>query len=136
MQIKFKNGSTLDCNIVLGERRYIRGSNRDALTFVFDEGAYENDVLYKSFTDEENTAEITIIDEEKECLHKGYSLFVSLEVTDDVTEKESHDAPEVLKRVVKVTMGQKTYTEEQADAQRAEINALNEVMADVIGGVY
>ena len=33
-------------------------------------------------------------------------------------------------------MAQKTYTEELADTQQTEIDALNEVVADIIGGVY
>ena len=74
----------------------------------------------EDFSDGKGTSEITIsdTDDEREYTHLGYSLFHSLVVENEVIQKETND------------------TEELSDVQKSEIDTLNEVVADIIGGIY
>ncbi len=149
MKINLNNKTELDCLSVSGRRQFVRGSNRDTLTFVFAFDSYSADELCRLFSESENTRLITITDDSIDLskyrpeenitnsyLHSGYSLFAGLSIEDEVTAEEAYTSPETKIRVIKVTMGQKTYTEEQSDIQTENINALTEVVADMIGGAY
>ncbi len=138
MLIRLKDGKELTVLNVYGQRLSVRGVYRDSLTFVFDPEIYGSDKLMKDFGDCTGTSQITISDpyDEKEYIYLGYSLFHSLVVENEVTQKETNDKPEITRKLIKVTMAQKTYSEALSDAQKSEIDALNEVVADIIGGVY
>lgn len=149
MIIKLNNNRELKAISIIGKRRFCKGADRDTLTFGFDVSEYGADELLELFSDADNTKIITITDESIDLsryrpeenvtntyVHMGYTLFAGLRIQDEISEEETNLAPESTNRVISVTMGQKTYTEEQADIQTENVNALTEVVADMIGGAY
>ena len=139
MQIKFADGTILENRTAIGERLNVRNFYRDTITFVFDPKEKTTDELLEIFTDLEKTKLMILSNpdnEGEEYTYTGYSLFHRLIIEDEVTAQETDKEPEKRESFIKVTMAQKTYTEELADTQQGEIDALNEVVADIIGGVY
>ena len=139
MQIKFADGTTIENKTAIGERLNVRNFCRDTITFIFDPEKHTTDELLGLFTDLAKTRLMVLSNpdnEGEEYTYTGYSLFHKLTVEETVTQQETDAEPEKREKVIKVTMAQKTYTEELADTQQAEIDVLNEVVADIIGGVY
>ncbi len=139
MQIKFADGTIFESRTPVGERQYVRNVYRDTITFVFDPKEKTTDELLNVFTDREKTKLMILSNPDKEgeeYTYTGYSLFHRLIIEDEVTVRETDKEPEKSESLIKVTMAQKTYIEELADVQQGEIDALNEVVADIIGGVY
>ena len=139
MQIKFADGTTIENKSAIGERLNVRNVYRDTITFIFDPEGHSTEELIGLFTDTDKTKLMLLSNPKntgEEYTYTGYSLFHKLTVEEEVTQQETDAEPEKRERVIKVMMAQKTYTEELADTQQTEIDALNEVVADIIGGVY
>lgn len=95
--------------MVTGERRYIKGATRDALTFVFkDTDMAEIDSLFT----EDNCKEIVVCgDDGSEYLHKGYVLREALSKRKVELTQENGENEAVYEDRVFVTMAEMTYAE-------------------------
>lgn len=136
MKITLSNDKEFKCKSVTETRRFTGGADRNALILVFNTADYKSDELYSEFGKKENTGKIIVSEEVEvpsedreepktttvEHTYTGYSLLDTLKINGDGETK--------------IYMAQKTYTEEQIDIQGESIDSINEVMADIIGGVY
>lgn len=143
--IRLKNGVMLNCLSVLGERQFVRGLERDCLTFNFKMDDYNLDGLKELFNTAENTSEIVIysnvVNQNSEensvdtgCLYVDYSLFLELEVKDEVIQKEDNVNAEEKIFMVSVAMGQLSYTEKLEKERNTQLDNLSEVVSDILGG--
>jgi hypothetical protein len=144
-QIILKDNTTLDCISILGRRQFISGSDRDSIIFNFDSNVYKLDDIYSLFNNSDNTSEIIIrqtetSDEEDkeptvtEFYHYDYSIFTDLKIYDETVTEETNTEATITNRLISVTMGQKTYTEKALDEKNEQIDAMCEVMSDILGG--
>lgn len=119
MKIIFKNGAELFPILISGGPRFIQGSNRDSLEFIFSEMSL--DLLKAHFT-VENCEEIKIIDNEGgEFIHSGYIILSELsEKINEIQNEVFGEAPIYEKRV-HVIMGQRTYQEKEILFLKQEI---------------
>ena len=112
MKIILTNNKELNPILVTGGLRYVQGSNRDTLNFIFP-ATYEISELDAAFTPE-NCESITIVsDDGTENIHKAYTI--RLEIIKQAVEvtpaTESVDA--VYEDRITVSMSQRTYVESQ-----------------------
>lgn len=92
-----------------GATQYIQGSNRDALTFIF-EASVGMEALDAAFT-AEKCETITIRDGGEAYTHTGYTVRGGLAKAPVLVTPETAEAPAVYEDRVTVTMGQRTYVE-------------------------
>lgn len=119
MKIIFKNDMELTPILISGGPRFIQGSNRDSLEFIFPEMSLD---LLKTYFTESNCEEIRIVDDEGgEYIHSGYIILS--ELSEKITEIQNEifgEAPSYEKRV-HVIMGQRTYQEKEILSLKQEI---------------
>lgn len=128
MKIILANGTELNPIIVTGGGRFINGSNRDTLNFIFPQDA-SLDELDTIFTDTncetiklyETTADGT----ELEHIHSGYTIRAELSRTPMVVQEATEDTEEVIENRVTVSMALRTYAEAQL-AKLTQQSALHE----------
>lgn len=137
MKIILSNGTELTPIMVTGEHQYIQGSNRDVLTFVFD-NTLSMDELDSIFT-ETNCESITIIgDDESESVFNGYIIRTELIKKFEILEESTSDTDEVSVERIMISMAQRTYAEtklaqvvqESTDTQLA----IAELAEMIVGG--
>lgn len=141
-QIILKNDLSFNCISAISQRQFISGINRDSITFNFDGNEYSLDEIYDAFNNNANTSDIIIREmilennEEKinDYHHLDYSILNNLSIKNEIISKETNDNPEVTKKIISITMGQKTYTEKNMDAKNDQIDTICEVIADMLGG--
>lgn len=110
MKIILSNKTDLTPIMVTGEHQYIHGSNRDVLTFVFD-NTYSLNELDSIFT-EINCETITIIgDDLSESIFNGYVIRTELIKKFEVVEESTSDTEEQTVERIMVSMAQRTYSE-------------------------
>lgn len=117
MTIKLTN-TTLTATGVRGERIYYQGADRDCLTFIFDT-SNTLDELDAAFT-AEACEDITIVDDEHEYLHHGYTIRKSIEKTDEG---------------ILVRMAQRTHMEDELAALSQQLNDTMLAMCDIYEGL-
>lgn len=118
MKVILTDGTELKPVIVTGEKRYIQGVNRDALTFVFTEASLdEMDSIFTA----ENCEHINIVgDDESEAIYNGYVIRV--EITKKAVEKEDGNR----ENRVFVSMAQRSEAETKAIEMQAFYDAVME----------
>lgn len=121
MKIILNNTELTPINVI-GGRKNVQGANRDTLTFVFpgDMDMAELDGIFTAA----NCESITVEDETRSYIHKGYTVRGELSKTTVCVSNETEDAPAVYEDRINVVMGQRTYTEKQIEATQAQIAAL------------
>ena len=119
MKIIFKDNTELFPILISGGARFIQGSNRDSLEFVFPEISL--DLLKTHFT-KNNCEEIKIIDDEGgEFIHSGYVILNELsEKVNEIQSEIFGEAP-TYERRAHVVMGQRTYQEKEILLLKQEI---------------
>ena len=122
MTIRLTNGTELTPISVLGARRTVHGTSRDALSFVFpaDTSMDEVDNVFTAT----NCETITLIEEGSEYIYSGYTIRAELKrVPEEVTAETSTEAA-VYENRVTVVMAQRTYSETQMMEMRALLDSL------------
>ena len=111
MQIILANGIELNPIMVSGSSRFVQGSNRDTLEFVFpvDTSLDELDGIFTS----QNCESIKIVDGTGEYIHTGYSIRAELKRCPMVVVPATESVEEVVENRVTVSMSQRTYAESQ-----------------------
>ena len=110
MKIILSNKQELAPIMVTGEHQYIHGSNRDVLTFVFN-NSLSMDELDKIFS-ETNCESITIIgDDLSEAIFNGYVIRTELIKKFEISEESTSDTDEQTVERIMISMAQRTYSE-------------------------
>ena len=124
MKIVLTNGTELSPAVVIGEKKYVQGVNRDALTFVFAEASLdEMDSIFTA----ENCESINIVgDDESEAIYNGYVIRVELVKKQVETQPATSNSEAVTENRVFVTMAQRTQAEEQLVEMQAFYDAVME----------
>lgn len=132
MKIILTDGTELHPILVTGGSKYILGSSRDTLTFIFpeDPSLEEIDTLFTS----ENCKSIKMYQDNNEYIHKGYVVRTELKrspviviheetfVNEEGYEKTKTE--EIIENRVFVSMSVQTPTEKQIDNVQDVMNAL------------
>lgn len=136
MIIKFTNGVELNPISVIGEKRYIQGTSRDTLTFVFPVET-SLDMIDALFTPA-NCAKIIIVEDENntEYIHSGYSIRAELKREPIEIEPATDTTEAVYENRVTVSMSQLTYSEQQLAHLTEQSNMLEECIVEMAGIVY
>ena len=123
MKIILSNNTELTPILVTGASRFVQGSSRDTLTFVFPES--EDITALDAVFTAENCESITIIgDDESEAIHKGYTIRAELAKTPMEVEPATAETEAVYENRITVAMSQRTYMETQLAEQQAILNTL------------
>lgn len=111
MIIKLTNGTELHPVLATGGQRFVQGTSRDTLSFVFpvDASMDELDALFTA----ENCEAITIVDGENEYIHHGYTIRTELKREPVVVTPATEASEAVTENRVTVSMSQRTYVESQ-----------------------
>lgn len=122
MKIILANGTELDPIMVTGGGRFVNGSQRDTLNFIFP-AETSLDELDALFTDA-NCESIKLVEGDKEYIHSGYTIRVELSRAPMVTQPATEDTDEVVENRVTVSMAIRTYMEKQLAEQAKTLNYL------------
>ena len=122
MKIILANGAELSPISVMGAKRTVQGANRDVLSFYFPTTA-SLDELNSIFT-ASNCETITIVDGEKQYVHKAYTIRTELKREPVELVKATPTKAAVYEDRVVVSMAQRTYAESQITEMQAAMNAL------------
>ena len=140
MNVEFKNGKTLEALGFMEMYQRVMGADRNSLVITFDSNATSADEVLKLSEDVANTEQLTFTDGENKVIYKDFSLLHKIEINSE--EINTDDGVKSI-FTIKATLLEKTYAEKQLDLiakQITELNTgmdtLNEVTADIIGGVY
>ena len=122
MIIKLTNGTELNPILATGGQRYVQGTNRDTLSFVFpaDASMDELDTLFTA----ENCESITIMDGENKYIHNGYTIRAELKREPVVVTPATEISESVTENRVTISMSQRTYMESQLAATQAAVEML------------
>ncbi len=141
MTIEFKNGETLEALGFMEMYQRVMGADRNSLVITFDSDATSADEVLKLSEEGANTEQLTITDGEKKVIYKDFSILHKIEINSEEINVDETTVKTIYQ--MKVVLLEKTYAEKQLDLiakQIIELNTgmdtLNEVTADIIGGVY
>lgn len=132
MKIILANGTELNPIMVTGGGRFVNGSKRDTLNFIFPQDA-SLDELDALFTDTNCESiklyETTEDGTENEFIHTGYTIRAELSRTPMVVQEATDLTEAVIENRVTVSMAQRTYTE----AKLAEAIKATEAVNTLLG---
>ena len=120
MKITLKDGTNLNCLAVASSVDYVRGVNRNCIALSFDVNELSSDTLRELFKDNTKTESIIIsYDNTNTYEYANYTIFNCMTVTENVAT---------------VNMCQLSCFEKQEQERIEQLNALSEVVADMLGG--
>ena len=122
MIIKLSNGVELNPITAVGGKNFVQGEDRDTLSFIFPEGTSLDEI--DSIFTASNCESITIVDGEKEYIHKGYTVRAELKRSPEVVTPATDTEAEVIENRVTVSMSQRTYAENQLAAMQMAVEML------------
>lgn len=122
MKIILSNNMELNPIIVMGEKRYIFGTNRDTLSFVFPASMALDEV--DALFNEVNCEKIVVADDNGEYRHNGYTVRAELKRTPVEVAPATEDSDAVYENRVIVSMAQRTYQENQINEMQRALAAL------------
>jgi hypothetical protein len=122
MSILLTNGRELFPLGVLGIKKVVRGTSRDALSFVFSHNV-SMDELATLFT-EENCETIIIAENEDRYEHTGYTVRAEIKREPQLIQEATASSEAIYTDRIFVTMAQRTYEESQIKAMQAKIEEL------------
>lgn len=137
MQIILANGKELNPIMVSGSSRYVQGSNRDTLEFVFpvETSLDELDAIFTP----ENCETIKIVEGENEFIHNAYTIRAELKRCPMVVAEAIEETEEVVENRVTVSMSQRTYAESKLARLASESTdtqlAVAELAEIIMGGM-
>lgn len=112
MEVILSNGTSLTPIVVTGESRYVQGSNRDCLSFIFSASSGLS-ALDSAFT-ESACESIKIIEDGGDIyIHKGYTIRAGLKKESVETNRGTSEEASTYEDRITVTMAQRTYAESQ-----------------------
>lgn len=115
MNIKFANNTAVEyLNALETEERY-NGASRRTLTFECAADAISIDELNTLLSDEANTAEITLTNEEMKIAHiyNDYKLKLKCGIESKLVQAETPDSPAVYEDRLVFKLGMLTFIEKQ-----------------------
>lgn len=125
MKIVLSNNVELKPITVIGGPRFIQGSNRDTLSFIFP--TTEDMVALDDAFSVENCESITIVgDDGTEAIHKGYTIRAELSKAPVEVTPATADSAAVYEDRITVSMAQRTYMESQLAAMQATMAQMNQ----------
>ncbi len=132
----FKDGKKAECLSVLGALRFVKGAERDCLTFNFNADNITPNKVMSLFSDESKISEITVCadNESNGFVYSDYTLFAGLEIKDEVTQKENNTSPQSVTSIIAITMGQINFSEKLEKEKNEQLEILLEISADMLGG--
>lgn len=115
MTIKFTNGKAMPYIEAFEGEEYFNGTNRRVLTVYCKKNTISVDELNDILTDEKNTAEITLSNEEMGVsnVYDGYVLKLKVGMEQYFVSGETPEAPAVYEDRIVFKLGKRTYIEEQ-----------------------
>ena len=116
------NGIELNAITVGGSTTHYQGSQRNTLTFYFDD-THSFAQLDTAFTSL-NTARITLADDDGTYLHDNYTMRVSMAYAPYCVSEETDTEPAVFENRYTVVMAQKTYSEQQIESLQDTVDIL------------
>lgn len=120
MNIALKDGTVLNCLAVTSSVDCVKGVNRNCLAFSFNADEVSGDTLLGLFRNTANTDSITVSHAEaKTYEYVDYTIFNGIFITENI---------------INVNMCQLSYLEKQEQERIEQLNALSEVVADILGG--
>ena len=123
MKIILTNKTELNPIMVTGESKYVQGTNRDTLTFVFNDSV-SMDELDKIFTGS-NCESINIIgDDESEAIYSGYTIRAELNKKRVQINTGDSEIEAVYENRITVSMAQRTYAETQLASLTETVDVL------------
>ena len=123
MNIKLTDNTVLSPIVVTGENRFVQGSSRDTLGFVFP--ATEDMSALDSAFSAENCESITIVEDNgTENIYKGYTIRAELSKKAVEVTPATEEAEAVYEDRITVSMSQRTYAETQLASLTTAMNAL------------
>lgn len=127
MKIKLSDGTMLDTIMVSGAQKYVDGQTRDTLTFWFAENAATMEQLDSVFS-AQNCEEITLLGDEEEYRHTGYTIRDSLTKAPVKLNSETPDTPAITEMRLSVAMARRTYAETKLETVLASQTALQDAV--------
>ena len=124
MKIILTNGAELNPIMITGGPRYIQGSNRDTLNFIFPADA-GMEALDETFIAENCESIIIVENNGNENIHKGYTVRAELSKASVEIASETSETAAVYEDRITVSMSQRTYMESQLAAMQAVIDQMN-----------
>lgn len=122
MKVILANGTELSPIALTGTKRTVQGANRDVLSFVFpaETGMDELDSIFT----EKNCETITVVNGEKQFVHKAYTVRAELKREPVLVTPATENSADVYENRVVISMGQRTYAETQIAEMQAAMAAL------------
>lgn len=120
MKITFKEGTSLDCLAISSSVEYVRGINRNCISFAFNTDEISTDRLLELFKDTDKTESITVSSDDTNTYeYVDYAIFNGISITNNI---------------INVNMCQLSLYEKQEKERIEQLNNLSEVVADMLGG--
>lgn len=113
MNIKFANGTNFEYLNALETEEYFNGASRRTLTFECAVSVIGVDKLNTLLSKEENTATITLTNEDVTNIYDGYVLKLKCGIENKLIQSETPEAPAVYEDHLVFKLGKRTYIEEQ-----------------------
>lgn len=115
MTIKFTNGKTMPYIEAFENEEYFNGTNRRVLTVHCEKNAISVDELNTILSNEKNTTEITLINEDMDIsnVYSGYALKLKVGMEQYFVSGETPEVPAVYEDRIVFKLGKRTYIEEQ-----------------------
>ena len=113
MNIIFKNNTSFEYLNAVETEQHFNGSNRRTLTFECAVGVISVDELNTLISDEENTATITLTNEDITNIYDGYVLKCKCGIENKLIQAETPETPAVYEDRLIFKLGKRTYIEQQ-----------------------
>lgn len=124
-QITLKDGTTLDVVLINGQTRYFQGANRDSLEFQLAKTIPQTfEELDELFSNQDNTAKMTLANDESSYIHDNYTLKVQMALIPVVIMPATDTEPEITEERYSVIMAQKTYSEMQMESLQKTVDII------------
>lgn len=138
MKIILANGTELHPIMVTGGGRFVNGSKRDTLNFIFPASASldELDALFTDVNCESVKLYESAEGEEREFIHTGYTIRAELSRTPMVVQEATEETEAVIENRVTVSMALRTYAEAQIAKLIASSALHEECIVELASVVY
>ena len=143
MKIILANGTELHPIMVTGGGRFVNGSKRDTLNFIFPQDASLDELdalftdvncesikLYEGKTNEDGSTT------ETEYIHTGYTIRAELSRTPMVVQEATEETEAVIENRVTVSMALRTYAEAQIAKLIASSALHEECIVELASVIY
>ena len=115
MKIKFANGTEFTYSNAFETEEYHSGANRRTLSIECDKGVISIDELDTVISNETNTAQIQLVNEEENItnIYDGYTLKLKCGIEKQLVQTETSESPAIYADKLIFKLGKPTYIEHQ-----------------------